>query len=690
MLASKHKSTHRSLAKSTLTHILLISSIITLVIVCTQIYSDYHADLSVIDERLNNIERSYLTPIAKQAWDYNFEALSVTIDGIGKLPDVASVSFVNIENKAFVTNKREDIKYPRERVYPVNYMAGDRPVKVGQLTVVVELANVYERLIDKSILIAFSQAIKTFLVSVFILYFIYRLIVSRINKAKDFADAFSLDNLDTDEEPEFDSKDIKSNDELSQLLRAMEKMKKQLKEEIMKRERDQQKLFEQANYDSLTRLVNRKCAFDRLELLLIHAKRYDQALAVIYLDIDHFKDINDSLGHDAGDELLKVSAERLRNTVRKGDIACRLGGDEFLLILTNLNTPNSVEIVIEKLENSFSKSMHILKHNLYVTLSIGISIFPADGETMGQLIKNADTALYSAKKAGRNCHRYFEPQMNKWAEKRLEISSRLRKAISENEFTIYCQPLLNIKTGKVVGAEALIRWFNKEDGVTPPDNFIPLSEENGLIVAIGDQVAELVLATAVKWEMTWGNSFRMAINVSARELREANFVDRISKQIKKYNIRKSSIEIEVTERLLLDKSDKSVENLLKLSSFGIRLSLDDFGTGYSSLSYLQKYPFSTLKLDRSFLKKVPHDRKSAALSSAIIHLAHSLGFEVIAEGVETEEQYRFLEREGCDIVQGFFIAKPMSIQDFEHWMDQCNGTVGFDVDTLQPAKQINV
>ncbi|MCX4029515.1 EAL domain-containing protein [Endozoicomonas sp. SM1973] len=688
MLASKHKNSHQSLAKSTLAHILLISSMITLVIVCAQIYSDYHADLSVIDERLNNIERSYLTPIAKQAWDYNFEALSVTIDGIGQLPDVAFVSFVNIENKAFIANKLEDVKYPRERIYPINYMAGDRPVSVGQLTVVVELANVYERLIDKSILIAFSQAIKTFLVSVFILYFIYRLIVSRINKAKDFADAFSLDNLDTDEEPEFDSNDIKSNDELSQLLRAMEKMKKQLKEEIMKREGDQQKLFEQANYDSLTKLVNRKCAFDRLELLLIHAKRYDQSLAVIYLDIDHFKDINDSLGHDAGDELLKVSAERLCNTVRKGDIACRLGGDEFLLILTNLHSPNAVEIVIEKLENSFSQEMHILKHSLYVTLSIGISIFPSDGKTMNELIKNADTALYSAKKAGRNCHRYFEPQMNKWAEKRLEISSRLRKAISENEFTIYCQPLLNIKTGKVVGAEALIRWFNKEEGVTPPDNFIPISEENGLIVAIGDQVAELVLATAVKWEMTWGSSFRMAINISARELREANFVDRISRQIKKYNIRKSSIEIEVTERLLLDKSDKSVENLLKLSLLGLRLSLDDFGTGYSSLSYLQKYPFSTLKLDRSFLKKVPHDRKGAALSSAIIHLAHSLGFEVIAEGVETEAQYRFLEQEGCDIVQGFYIAKPMSVQDFERWMEQCCGSVDFD--TPPPAKQINV
>ncbi|WP_163835376.1 bifunctional diguanylate cyclase/phosphodiesterase [Spartinivicinus ruber] len=690
MLMPKRITQNQSLAKNTLAHILLISSVITLVIVCAQIYSDYHADLSVIDERLDNIERSYLSTIAKQAWEYNFEALNVIIEGIGQLPDVASVKFVNIENREFSTQEDDEIKYPKERVYQVGYRSADNLVNVGVLTVVVDMANVYDRLINKSIFIALSQAVKTFLVSAFILYFIYNLIVSRVNKATDFASSFSLESLTDVDKSNFDTKDITGNDEISKLLKAMDRMKKQLKEEISRREEDQQKLFEQANYDSLTKLVNRKCALDRLELLLIHSKRYKQSLAVIYLDIDHFKDINDSLGHDAGDELLKLSAKRIRDTVRKGDIACRLGGDEFLLILANLNTPNAVEIVIEKLEKYFSEPMNILGHTIYASLSIGISIYPTDGESVKELIKNADIALYSAKKAGRNCHRYFESRMNTWAEQRLEMSSRLRKAISNEEFTIFCQPLLNINNKMVVGAEALIRWFNKEEGVTPPDKFIPLSEENGLIVAIGDQVAELVLATAVKWSLIWGEQFKVGINISARELREANFVERLSGQMKKYNIKQSSIAVEVTERILLDKNDKSVENLLKLSSLGIKLSLDDFGTGYSSLSYLQKYPFNTLKLDRSFLKKVPADTKSAALSSAIIQLAHCLGFEVIAEGVETEEQYKFLEQEGCDIVQGFYIAKPMSIQEFEEWMDLCNGVVDIKSEEVTHTKQASM
>ncbi|WP_163835374.1 bifunctional diguanylate cyclase/phosphodiesterase [Spartinivicinus ruber] len=680
----------QSLAKKTLAHILLISSAITLVIICAQVYSDYNADLSVINERLDNIERSYVSSIAKQTWDYSFDALKVTIEGIGQLPDVAYVKFINNEETEFTVSNLKEIKYPKERVYQVDYMTGKNAVNVGVLTVVVDLADVYERLINKSIFIASSQAIKTFLVSAFILYFIYKLIISRVNKATDFADSFSLDSLTNLEKQDFDSKDIIGSDELSKLLKAMTHMKKQLKEEISKREEDQRKLFEQATYDSLTKLVNRKYALDKLELLLIHAKRFKHSLAVIYLDIDHFKDINDTLGHDFGDELLKLAAKRIHDTVRKGDIACRLGGDEFLLILTNLNAPNGIEIVLDKLEECFLRPLQIFEHTVYVSLSIGISLYPVDGSSVRELIKHADIALYSAKKAGRNCHRYFESKMNTWAEKRLEMSSRLRTAISKQEFTIYCQPLLNIKNKKVIGAEALVRWFNNEDGITLPDSFIPLSEENGLIVVIGDQVAELVLATAVKWGLTWGGQFKVGINISARELREASFVERLTKQMKKYNMKSSSIEVEVTERILLDKSDKSVENLLKLASLGIKLSLDDFGTGYSSLSYLQKYPFNTLKLDRSFLTKVPADSKSAALSSAIIRLAHCLGFEVIAEGVETEEQYRFLEREGCDIVQGYYIAKPMSIQDFEEWMDQCGGTVDLKLDELPSTRQASI
>ncbi|MDE1461809.1 bifunctional diguanylate cyclase/phosphodiesterase [Spartinivicinus poritis] len=689
MLIWKKLTRRNSLAAKSLARILLISSIVTLFVICAQVYSDYNADISAIDERLRNIERSYLTAIGEQVWNYDIDTLNGLLEGIAQLPDISSVKFVAEDGAEYSKQNTGGVRYPKAKTFKINYEVEGKINSLGELTVVVDLQRVYQRLIDRSVFILVSQFFKTFLVSTFILIIIYYLIVLRINKVIHFASSFSLNDMNDIDMKDFHAENIKGDDELSELFRTIAKMKKQLEEEVKQKEENQQKLFQQANFDSLTKLVNRKCALDRLELLLAQSKRYSNSLGVIYLDIDHFKDINDSLGHDAGDSLLIEAADRIRNTIRQEDIACRLGDDEFLLVLTSLKTPNAIEVVIEKLKMSFVKSIDISGNPIYVTLSIGISIYPTDGNTVQELIKNADAALYTAKAAGRNCHKYFEPKMNSWAKQRLEISSRLRKAISDNEFTIHYQPLLCMKTNKVVGGEALIRWFNKEEGITPPDRFIPLSEENGLIVRIGDQVTEMVFATVVRWSLYWEEGFRIALNISARELQEADFVDRLTQQIKKYSVKKSAIEIEVTERLLLDNRSQSVDNLLKLSSLGIRLSLDDFGTGYSSLSYLQKYPFSTLKLDRSFLRLVPHNKKSAALSSSIIQLAHSLGFEVIAEGVETQEQYEFLKAEGCDIAQGYFIAKPMSVEEFEIWMDQSGGYVHIEPDEKKPKKRAN-
>ncbi len=411
--------------------------------------------------------------------------------------------------------------------------------------------------------------------------------------------------------------------------------------------------------DSLTSLPNRFGFYERFSQLLEHAKRYNENLAILLIDLDRFKNINNSLGHAIGDKLLCEAAERLKNIVRAADIVARFGGDEFVIVLINISDSYFAVHVANKIIAAFSALFVIEGHELSSTPSIGISIFPENGLTAEDLLKNADAAMYHAKSQGRNNYQYFTREMHKEALERLSMESDLRLALERNEFYLNYQPQVNIASGQLVGVEALVRWKHPVRGIVSPGYFIPLAEEAGLIESIG----EWVLRTACKDNKYWQDlglkPLIMAVNLSARQFVQANICEIIQSALQDSGLDHRYLDVEITESLLVQNVEKVMETLNKLKSSGICLSMDDFGTGYSNLGYLIKFQFDKLKLDQSFVADITTNPDNAAIARAIITLAHNLRLKVIAEGVETEAQLNYLRTLGCDEMQGYFFSRPV-------------------------------
>ncbi len=447
-----------------------------------------------------------------------------------------------------------------------------------------------------------------------------------------------------------------------------------IKEDISLRKDYEERLLYQASYDKLTNLPNRTLAYDRIQQAIVNAIREKEKLALLYMDFDHFKNINDTLGHSAGDEFLKYMAGRLKACVRDFDTVARLGGDEFLIMLLENNNGNGNQT--QSFENSIQhKANDILRRvakpcliedmEFSVTASIGIAIFPADGDDPHVLLKNADTAMYRSKRKGRNTFEVFTPEMGDVVMKRVEIDSKLRRALENNDFYLQYQPLMDVNTQRIIAAEALIRWQDKELGSVSPEEFVPLAEESGLIVEIGDWVFDTALASVKKWrEHSNNKNLYIAINLSSRQFRGKDIVKKIANNLKHYDLPGSCLELEITERLIMKDVPHVVSILNQFKQMGIRLSIDDFGTGYSSLSYLKRFPFDVLKIDKSFIHDITDDPDDRALCDAIIAMAHSLGLSIIGEGVENKEQYSFLSQRGVETVQGYYVSPPMSDDDF--------------------------
>jgi diguanylate cyclase (GGDEF)-like protein len=414
-----------------------------------------------------------------------------------------------------------------------------------------------------------------------------------------------------------------------------------------------------ANYDTLTNLPNRGNFVRLLSQCFDRARRYDKHTALLYLDLDGFKDINDSLGYEFGDELLRLVGQRIKATVRESDIVARLGGDEFMVLLPEITSDMNVAPVARKILSAITEVFDVEGQELRITASIGISIFPVDGVDEQKLLKNADIAMYHAKKQGKNNFQFFSEKLNIELQERMALESRLRMAIEHDEFQLYYQPKLGLECNRITGTEALLRWHSPELGTIPPEKFIPLAEETGLIDTIGLWVLRTACRQCVTWREDGLPSLHLAVNLSPRQFNDPALYDNITEILRETGMDPFLLELEITESMLIGDLQWTLHILGKLKALGIRIAIDDFGTGYSSLSALKKLPIDSIKIDRSFIQDLTDSDADKSLVEAIIAMAKNLGLWVIAEGVETAGQVEFLRTRGCDEIQGFFISKPV-------------------------------
>jgi len=440
--------------------------------------------------------------------------------------------------------------------------------------------------------------------------------------------------------------------------------------DISARKADEELIRYQANYDSLTGLPNRNLFLDRINIALKRAKRNNKQLALLMLDLDRFKWINDTLGHKNGDIILQETATRLTKSVRGSDTVARLGGDEFAIILTELTHYSDAEVIANKIFSVFKPTLMLDGHEIHISGSIGITLYPGDGDTVESLQMNADSAMYSAKEDGRNRYHYFTPKLQAKAERHLLLINYLQLAIKRNEFEVYYQPVIDQVGLQIVSAEALIRWKQPQLGFVSPAEFIPLAENSGLIRAIGDWVVVRVAENMQRWQQLGLKAINISINKSAHQFSKNSCDKDWFNIFKQHEIDISRITVEITETVFMDEGHDYVSNLADMQKQGMKISLDDFGTGYSSLSYLKRFPVDILKIDRSFIRDISTDPSDAMLVEMILSLAEKMNIKVVAEGVETKEQLTFLQQHNCNYIQGYYFSKPLPLAEFETFLSK--------------------
>ena len=437
----------------------------------------------------------------------------------------------------------------------------------------------------------------------------------------------------------------------------------------VRREAEERARFH-ANHDALTGLPNRNLFRDRLGLALVQARRNHERLGVLFLNIDRFKNLNDLYGHAQADMLLNRVTERIQRCLRGGDTLARFGGDEFLLLNTGIRSDDEVLAIVARINDELEEAFKVSGKQVFLSISAGIAIFPEHGDNADALIRHANIALYHGRVSGSSGHTFFMQEMGKTTDHRLSLEQDLRQALNENEFELYYQPQMDLKSRHVKGVEALIRWNHPRLGLLPPGEFLPVAEESGFIEEVGDWVIRHAFETLRKWEERGIAPERMAINISPRHLERRDFVDQFMCLVREYDIPPHRVEIELTENLFIRDPGAMVQKLQTLAAHGVMVAIDDFGTQYSSLSYLQKFPIHTLKIDKSFVWEIDREYRQHAIIKAIISIAHGLGLNLIAEGVETDEQLKFLESQGCDEIQGYLVSRPLPINALEPLLEK--------------------
>jgi len=445
----------------------------------------------------------------------------------------------------------------------------------------------------------------------------------------------------------------------------LQRLNRELEEKVEQRTKA---LKHQAYYDALTKLPNRVLFQDRLRLAIEKSKRSQNLVALYFIDLDRFKEINDSLGHQAGDEVLRIVAKRLQESVRGEDTLARLGGDEFTLLVESVEHLQECIAIAQKMLAIAKKPIKIDEHTLYISLSIGISLAPQDALNAVDLLKNADAAMYKAKEMGRNTFEFYSPQMSKEAYSKVMLQSRLREAIEVQAFEVYFQPQIDVVAHKIVGLEALVRWIDADGKIIMPESFIRVAEETGLIVDLDKIIFKKAVGQFAKWREAGIAPERISINLAAKEFTNKNFCAFLKEQLKVCKLNEDCLELEITESDIMSNPEEAITKLQEMHTMGIRISVDDFGTGYSSLAYLKRFPIDKLKIDQSFVRDIPNDEEDCAIVQAVIALGKTLGLTLIAEGVENKAQEEFLVQNGCHLIQGFYHSEPMSVQETEKFL----------------------
>ncbi len=774
-----------SIARQFIIRILLFSMVITTILTAIQLYMDYEQGLAEIENRKQLIQLSYLDSLTNSIWVLDNDAMSLQLDGIFNIPDVQYIE-IKDQEEIVISQGEQTAVNTIEYQFPLNYQYREENIPLGKMLIQFTLTGLYQQLLEKTVVIAITQGIKTLLVSFFI-FFIFHLLVGRyLSQISTFADQLKPQHLDRQLTLKPKRNGLSGRDEISLLESSLNKMREyflqyqQDKEEkeqaltlfknqighsrdslymiepktavirdvnltacqflgyrydelvgktmieissdiahekdwkaiadniisshdgmlienrhihksgelmpvevsikvvdyagnpvfvafardVSERMQAQEKLVFQAQHDQLTQLPNRLLLQDRIQQLIAEADRNKDKVALLFIDLDHFKHINDSYGHAFGDKVLLRVAKRLQNVLRKNDTLARLGGDEFVALTHIADMLDDAVLLANKLIEALLKPMQIDNVSLLINISIGISVYPDDAKDTELLMRNADAAMYKAKSMGRNNFQYYSPELSEQAEHRLRLELDINQALINKEFMVHYQPQFRSPNGEIIGAEALVRWKHPDRGIISPAEFIPLAEQTGQIRQIDQWVLSHVCQFITAQQNRGLKIPKISVNFSSTELQSQSMYRKFCETLERFHCDPQYLEIEITESQLMTNADQCIEELHKLRSLGIEIAIDDFGTGYSSLSYLKKLPITRLKIDQSFVRDIEEDESDKAIIEAIIAMGKSLNIQTIAEGVETKIQHDFLLANECHEVQGFLFSKPLTETDF--------------------------
>ncbi len=675
------------IARRLLLAILLFSSAVTLALTALQLYIDYQRDRGAIETRVREITSGYHDSLARSLWNVDAEQIRVQLEGIMRLPDLRAASVVEAPAPGLKTPLQVSLGQPGTDAplvwkVPLVYADRDGPRTLGLLTLEATLDDVYHRLRDKTLVILATQAVKTFVVSLFILFIVHRLVTRHLGTLASHLgsldlrrgmERLQLKRRSAGAEDEFDRVVGAVNGMVGQLERSYDELREvnlALERDIAARRSAEAEAARLAFHDALTGLPNRRSLIEKLQQEAAMAARLDRHGALLFVGLDHFKQLNDALGHAVGDALLVEVARRLQRALRRTDMVSRMGGDEFGVLLLGLgadadSAARAALDMTDKLRAALRAPYDLGGQRLHISASIGITLLPDDAAEAEALMRHADTALHHAKADGRDSVHFFQPAMHAAVLTQHELENDLRQALVEQQFSLVYQPVFNT-TGRLVGAEALLRWRHPRRGSVPPCEFIPVAEASSLIIDVGDWVLAAAARQLRQWdEQAPERHFRLAVNISPRQFHQHDFEQRVRRILEAAGADPERLVLEITEGVLVRDSAAAAAKMQALRLFGVRIFVDDFGTGYSSLAYLKRLPVDGLKIDQSFVQDVVGDANDAAIVETILAMAKRFGLEVVAEGVETPQQLAYLQQHGCGYFQGFHLSRPLDPAAFD-------------------------